>query len=94
MIVDFTLNKETDTATLKLGGDNFHHDLHLMCQIVSKENRSFNGAYWSIKYASQYAKECTTRWPEFTQWVEDFQKQIELPIQVPVAQPDGTPYKH
>ena len=139
MIVNFTLDKEADTALVQLGGKGFHRDLHRLCQIVSKENRHFTGKYWRIKYASQYAKECITRWPDFYHRHTDSMNQMSLPIydadgvivdgvfhpgdpdatgtpdgwpwseveaivkdgvrhdtppvQVPVAQPDGTPYK-
>ncbi len=141
MIVKFTLDKDTDVAFLKLGGKGFHHDLHRLCQIVSKENRQFSKGYWRIKYTSQYAQECLTRWPDFYHRYTDSMNQMELPIydadgvivdgvfhpgdpdatgtpdgwpwhegeaivkdgvrhdvkkipvQVPVAQPDGTPYQ-
>lgn len=93
MITQFTLNKETDTAVFKLAGKDFHRDLHRLCQVVSKANRRFDGEYWHVKYASQYADFGLVAWPEFVHWMKDFENQLELPIQVPVAQPDGTPFK-
>ena len=92
MIEQFTWNKETDIATFKLAGKGFHHDLHRLCQIVTKANRQFDGTYWRVKYASQYAPECSVQWPEFSSWMSDFKNQLELPTPMPVAQPDGTPY--
>ena len=142
MIIDFTLNKETDVAIFKLGGEKFHHDLHVLCQVVTKNHRFFKDGRWHVRYASQYKSYFETQrpWPEFVQWMNDFENQMELPmydadgvivdgvlmvgdpdatgtpdgwawseveavvrdgvrydtpspVQVPVAQPDGTPYK-
>lgn len=90
MIQQFTLNKETGTAVLRLGGEGFHRDLYRMCQIVSGEDRRFDGRCWHILHAPEYAEKFAERWPEFAHWVSDFERQLELPIQVPVAQPDGT----
>jgi hypothetical protein len=80
MIVQFTYNKETDVAILRLGGKGFHEDLHRLAQIVLPKNRKFDGTYWHIKYASQYADQVEERWPEFANWVKDFENQMELPL--------------
>ena len=92
MIEQFTLNKQTDVATFKLSGRGFHRDLHRLCQVVKKEHRYFENGYWHVRYASQYADFDLVAWPEFVNWMKDFENQLELPVQMPVAQPDGTPY--
>jgi len=80
MIKEFTMNKKDDIAIFKLGGTGFHQDLHRLCQIVKKVNRRFDGEYWHVKYASQYADTCAAWWPEFAHWVKDFENQMELPL--------------
>jgi hypothetical protein len=74
------MNKESDMAFVKLGGRGFHQDLHRLCSVVAREHRRFNGSEWRIMYASQYAEQFKEWWPEFYNWVHDFQNQMELQL--------------
>lgn len=78
MILEFTMNKQTKTAVFKLGNEGFHQDLHRLCSVVPARNRNFDGERWHVKYADQYAVHFKDWWPEFYNWVRDFENQLEL----------------
>ena len=80
MIEQFTMNKETGTAFFMLAGKGFHHDLHRLCTVVSKEDRKFEAPYWRVRHAREYAEKFSEQWPEFTAWVHQFENQLELGI--------------
>jgi hypothetical protein len=80
MIEKFIWNKDTDVAILLLRGKGFHQDLHRLCSVVKREHRKFDGQYWHIQYASQYTQQLKDWWPEFANWMNDFERQLQLPI--------------